>query len=347
MKVIWQHGWTDTYWIGPEGWLSAELDTGGGGGDIGRGLLFHTKDGGASWIKINIEKFNSGRGTFPWGKGGTYLYSWQDIGPIHTVKAYSRHLGGGNRRVEIWLAAISGIYTSNDDGETWQRSTPRPDDRRQSEIYAEFHDIDQADLFKEVYATGWQGIAFWSSSTNRWTLELPAYSYPIAAINVFHSGVPKPDVWATGTSFVYHLKQPERVWERIVVTGIQFAPGADLLDIKVIDFQTGFAVGKNGVIVKGSKNKDGEWAWVGFQSPTKEDLNSIEYDFENDILWIVGNKGVVLSSRDRGKTWTLFVLRDQSGRLPHLKRIRYFGSDSFWIVGDFVVYKNTRSLVEN
>lgn len=343
--AIWQNGWNDISWIGPEGWLCAELDTGGGGGDIGRGVLLHTKDGGASWTEVNGEKFNSGHGTFPWGPHGTYVYSWQDIGPIYTIKAFSRHLGGGNRRVEIWLAATSGIYTSNDDGETWQRSTPRPDDRRQPNIYAHFYNIVQGEGFIDVYATGWEGIAHWSSSTKHWQLEFPTYSYSISGIDI-EPGYPYREIWAVGQSVqgqpyasIYHLRQPEQVWERLSATGSGLEPLQSLSDVRIIDLNTGFAVGQKGLILQGSKSKDGIWAWTTIPSPTKESLNSIEY--VNGTLWIVGDKGVVLNSGDLGKTWTVTFLKDESGRAPeHLRRIRAFAPDSFWIVGHGVVYKH-------
>jgi hypothetical protein len=347
-EVIWQENWTDITWIGPERWLSAELDTGGVSGDIGRGILLHTKDGGTSWTEVNSEKFNSGHGTFPWGPHGDTQYSWQDMGPIYSIKAFSRHLGGGERRVEIWLAAVSGIYASNNDGETWQRSTPRPDDHRQSEIYAHFAALGQLEAFREVYATGWPGIAHWSSSNKAWKLELPAYTFGIGAIDI-EPGYSYPEIWAVGNSlpqepygFIYHLKQPEHVWERLFVKGNTLEPGQGPSDVRIIDFNTGFAVGGKGLILKGSKSKDGVWTWTSIPSPTRESLNSIEY--VNGTLWVVGNDGVVLNSRDRGQTWVVDILRDQSGRVAGiLKRIRCFGDDSFWIVGNGMLYKHWQS----
>src|SRR5205823_11923504 len=117
-------------------------------------------------------------------------------------------------------------------------------------------------------------------------------------------------------------------------------------NIRMMDVNTGFAIGKEGLILQGSKSKDGTWAWNSIPSPTKESLTSMEY--VNGTLWIVGTNGVVLNSNDHGKTWTMDTLRDESGRVsPLLKRIKFFGDDSFWILGNGVAYKHVGHSIQS
>jgi DNA-binding winged helix-turn-helix (wHTH) protein len=128
--------WKDIFWIGQEGWLCGATVIGGGGGDVGTGILLHTSDRGVSWTRIGKEKFDSGSGHFPWGPGGTFVYNWEEVGPMYSLHAYPRPVGGEKFQVDLWLAATTGMYHSEDDGQTWQRSTPRPDDSKHLEIYA-------------------------------------------------------------------------------------------------------------------------------------------------------------------------------------------------------------------
>jgi hypothetical protein len=342
---IWRPMWQDILWNGKEGWLGGAIEEGGGGGDVGRGILLHTMDQGASWTEIDKGKFNSGHGTFPWGPHGTYVWGWKEVGPIYAVDYSSRILeAGGKRRPIVWLATSSGVYNTEDNGATWRRSTPRPDDHTQPEIYAHFFSLAHTKDSEETYAAGWQGIAHWSLSTRRWELQVPTYDNPIHSLYVYY-GYPYEDVWAVGPMYapnkpyglIYHLKQPEGVWEKLAVTRVDFQPGDQLWDIRLVDYKTGIAVGQRGVILQGSKDKDGVWTWTGIPSPTKELLRSIEY--ADDMAWIVGDNGVVLNSTDRGNTWNISFLRDDFGRLPaHLYRVKSVG-DSVWIVGDGVVYK--------
>lgn len=345
---IWRYDWRDIVWSRGEGWLCGSVVEQGGGGDIGTGILLHSTDRGASWAEVDNKSFNSGAGKFPWG---SYRYSWHDVGPIHSLLAISRLVDGskGTRLTDVWFAATSGVYVSPDNGKTWQRSTPRPDDPKEREIYAHFSDLLQIGDFNEVYVSGWQGIAHWAASSRHWELQLPTYNYGIGSLAVYASGS-YLDFWAVANlpvegqphGLIYHLKQPENVWERLNANGAELEPGQGLSDIKMLDSKTGFAVGGNGVIVRGTKDAGGNWSWNGLSSPTREGLRSIEYDSYRRVLWIVGDNGTVLDSRDGGVHWNLSLLRDELGRLPNLRRVRAT-EEGVWILGNGSVYK----LIEN
>jgi len=341
---IWKYDWNDIVWAHGEGWLCGAIVEQGGGGDIGTGVLLHSTDRGASWTEIDNRSFNSGAGTFPWG---SYRYSWHDVGPIHSIKAVSKLLDGrsGTRVTDVWFAATSGVYVSGDNGKTWQRRTPRPDNPKEREVYAHFGNLLQIGDFKDVYAAGWQGISHWSASSNRWELQLPTYSYSISAISVYGSGS-YLDLWAVANlplpgqpyGLIYHLRQPGNVWDRLTANGIELEPGQGLNDIKLLDTKTGVAVGENGAILRGSKDATDSWTWNGIRSPTRENLHSIEYDSYRKVLWIVGSKGTLLQSSDLGGHWNLSLLRDELGRLPNLKRIRAT-EGGVWILGNGIVFK--------
>jgi hypothetical protein len=153
--IGWNYGWTDMTWIGPEGWLCGSINEGGGGGDVGRGVLLHTKNQGSWWVETKKEAFESGRGHFNWG---SRPYSWLEIGPIKTCRFFMRELGGGKRRVEGWLAAKTGVYSTRDGGKTWRRSTPRPDEAGYHPPFAHFEGLADVEQFSDVYAVGWQGM---------------------------------------------------------------------------------------------------------------------------------------------------------------------------------------------
>src|SRR5579859_2234828 len=300
---IWRYGWNDIVWARGEGWLCGAVAEQGGGGDIGTGILLHSTDRGASWAEVDNKAFNSGTGKFSWG---SYRDSWHDVGPIHSLLAVSKLTDGGKgtRLTDVWFAATSGIYASPDNGKTWQRSTPRPDDPQEWEIYAHFGNLLQIEDFNEVYASGWQGIAHWSASSRHWGVQLRSYNYSISSLSVYASGS-YLDFWAVANlpvagqphGLIYHLKQPENTWERLNANGVELEPGQGLNDIKLLDSKTGFAIGENGVMLRGSKDNMDNWSWNGISSPTRESLHSIEYDSYHKILWAVGNNGTVLESR--------------------------------------------------
>lgn len=341
---IWRYDWRDIVWARGEGWLCGAVVEQGGGGDIGTGILLHSTDRGTSWTEVDNRSFNSGAGKFRWG---SYQDTWKDIGPIHSINAVSKLVdgGAGTRLADVWLAATSGIYVSGDSGKTWQRSTPRPDDPKVRVVYAHFGSLLQIEDFKEVYASGWQGISHWSSSSKHWELQLPTYSYSISAISVYGSG-PYLDYWAVANlpvpgqpyGLIYHFRQSEKVWERLTANGIELEPGQGLNDIKLLDSNTGFAIGENGVILRGLKDVTGVWHWNGITSPTRESLHSIEYESYRKIIWIVGNKGTILESKDRGSSWNLSSVRDEFDRLPNLTRVRVT-EEGIWILGNGAAYK--------
>jgi photosystem II stability/assembly factor-like uncharacterized protein len=340
-ETIWRYQWTDITWVNAnEGWLSGLTASGGPAGDIGRGALLHTTDGGHSWSAIDNTLFPSGRGTFKWGNNAD---SWDDIGPIQSVQSYRRNLGGGRWRYELWVGAGSGIYRSDDGGRSWSRSTPRPDDPNTPQPFALTENAFYIPPLDEAYATGWLGIAHWSASARGWNVELLTRWYWISGVFAY-PGDPAWDVWAVGQAgarsgplgMIYHRK-PAGSWEVLNAEGAESDPQYHgLRDIVLTDFRTGFAVGENGAIIKGARKVDGSWRWVRISSPTTEQLLSVAY--MDRTLWIVGDAGTVLASADLGATWQVTKLRDEDGGAPPLARVRRFG-DSLWIMGNRAVYK--------
>jgi hypothetical protein len=345
-NISWNYSWTGIVWLGPEGWLCGSVNEGGGSGDVGRGVLLRSANQGSSWTEVRKDAFNSGKGRFKWG---TRPYSWEEVGPIKTCRFFTRQLGGGKRRVEGWLAATTGIYVTRDGGDSWKRSTPRPDDTAYPVPFAHFENLVDVEQFSEVYAVGWQGIAHWSGQENMWTIQKTTGFYAIGGVSEF-GGSENRSVWAGGMAgqdeqgnwgdrshgAVYHLQWPTNEWKKVDLPGVAFSPGQSVADILVIDHQTIFAVGQKGLILRGS-GKDHVWTWDRLNAGTGENLYSLTYD--ESQLWIVGERGTLLQSGDLGGTWRSLSLIDETGGLPTLRRIR-FSNGVGWIVGDKVIYRS-------
>ncbi|NOG46641.1 MAG: protein kinase [Calditrichaeota bacterium] len=96
----------------------------------------------------------------------------------------------------------------------------------------------------------------------------------------------------------------------------------DLNDIKMIDESYGWAIGKNGIILK-YENK----TWKVIESPTKNDLYSINFSDEKNG-WIAGEKGTILKF-EKGK-W----LRIKTKYRDDLRSIEFDKKEFPWICGD-------------
>jgi photosystem II stability/assembly factor-like uncharacterized protein len=347
-NLSWNYNWTDVAWIGPEGWLCGTVHEGGGSGDVGRGILLRTINIGVSWTEIKKEAFDSGRGHFDWG---TRPYEWQEVGPIKACRLFRRELGGGKRRIEGWLAAKTGIYFTSDAGQTWKRSTPPPDDRDYSPPFAHFENLADVELFSEIYAVGWQGIAHRAYRGNIWTVQKGTGYYALGGVSVF-GGSENRDVWAAGMAgqdelgnrgdrshgAIYHLRWPADVWDSVDLSGVSFQPSQSFADILAISHELVFAVGQQGLFVRGSEEHQ-EWKWKKINVGTEKNLTSITYD--GDQLWITGDQGTLLWSADLGETWKKVDLDDGSKTPVSLRRIR-FSDGVGWIVADKAVYRSEK-----
>jgi photosystem II stability/assembly factor-like uncharacterized protein len=346
--IVHNNSWRDIFRIGTKIWLCGAIEEGGGGGEVGSGILLHKTDGQAAWNAVGKNAFSSGEGSFTWGPQGTRLYYWTEIGPINAISFYKRI---GKPAAEGWLASSTGIYRSDNEGVTWQRSTPPPN---HPDRYAFFANSSSVEAFSEIYAVGWQGIAHYSSRTDAWSLQLPSYFYDIKSVSVL-GGSENRSVWAVGRAgideqgnhgdrshgAVYRLNWPTNRWERLPLDGVQFSPGQALSDILQLDDETILVAGEKGMILLGTWEDGNQWSWTTIPPQTDETLLSIGY--ADYTLWVVGNGGVVLKSPDRGKTWSRVVIQDNDQRITStFRRIRFFG-DEGWILGEQILLKSTRS----
>lgn len=341
--------WEAVSWLdAKEGWLVGAVREGGGGGDVGTGLLLHTSDGGETWTETPKTVFDSGSGRFTWGPTGTRSYSWTEVGPINAIMLYRRDLGQGKVRAEGWLAAATGVYASEDGGIRWTRRTPPPN---HPERYAFFFDLASIEAFAEVYAVGWQGIAHWPGRHGAWELQRTAYDYPVVGIEVL-GGSETRSVWAVGRAGVdeqgnrgseshgalYHLSWPANAWEQVSLPGIRFKTAQSLNDVLPLDPDSVVAVGDQGLILRGTRDPDGGWTCTRAMVPSDvENLQSVARD--DQVLWAVGDRGGIYRSRDGGATWVLaHVATDEKGRGVPLRRVRV-RADRVWALGLGVVLK--------
>jgi len=335
--------WTDISQLGSEVWLCGAIEWGGGAGQfLGRGILLYSVNGGILWKEIKRDRFVARSGTLAvWGE------RWDNVGPISSVAIYRRMVQSGVFRKEGWVATVTGIYSTDDavNGE-WKRRTPPPD----KTDYAQYSDFANIEAFHEIFAVGWQGIAHGVNWGEDWEVQKVTHSYPINGITVFWGGGDDRNVWAVGRAGVdsfgktgsdsygaiYHQHGPTGTWETVNLPMVKFKPAQALSAVCQIDDETVFVVGQGGLILKGSK-EGADWKWAIEDSGTGADLNSLTYDGDKKIFWIVGSQGVILRSDNLGKTWTL----SQSGTKQNLRRIRLMGNQR-WIVGDQIVLTSNR-----
>lgn len=343
-SIVLRSNWSDIAWIDSEGWLCGAIEAGGGGGDVGRGMLVRSIDGGNSWRQVDKKNFESGKGSFSWGPTGTYTYTWSEVGPINSILVYKRHLGEGRYRTEAWIGTATGVYSSEDAGEKWIRKTPPPDDPLR---YALFARILQVEAFNQVYAVGWQGIAHWPASNGGWELQLPTYTSAIVGIDIG----PGREIWAVGHApnpeakrtyggAIYRRPSDSAPWTIESLNRVEFEKDEFPNDIRVINHEVVLAVGQRGLIARGRRQKDESFQWERISSGTEQGLRSI--DVSDNVIWVVGDSGTVLFSTDKGESWqSAPPVVDEKKQPINLHRVRFFGS-SGWILGSGAVLKSTK-----
>ncbi len=332
--------WRDIACIEQDCWLSGALERGGSSGMptvCGRGMLLHSIDRGVQWREVDKQKFNSGSGRFasPFSH-----WSWEEIGPIEAMIFRTWRLRGEQPAIWGWLATCSGIYETKDGGEQWHRITPSPD---KPGSFGHYGDIDTFEGVSEIYAGGWQGITHSVYPYESWKIQMPTYSYAIGGVFVG----PRRETWAVGHApegdsqyrseyygGIYHLPAGSQTWERLYRSD-RYDEG--LWDI-FVDDTTAIVVGTKGLILRGTRDESGNWSWTRVPSGVESSLNSVAYTEKNGS-WIVGEKGVILFSDNRGKSWTRVFAKDEGGRPieSSLFRIRFTNSGMGWIVGAGVV----------
>jgi photosystem II stability/assembly factor-like uncharacterized protein len=339
--------WTDIAWVDSDGWLCGVLEEGGGGGNVGTGILLRTRDGGITWSEVPKANFDAETGKFAWGPctpdepkescARHYWYQWNEVGPIKSMLFWR---APGEEASRGFLAAATGIYLSEDNGEHWKRSTPKPSER---DGYALFSRIADIEGLHEIYAVGWQGISHWPDPSGKWELQLPTYSYAISSILVG----PDREVWAVGhapnidrrsyVGAVYYLAPRTKNWVRVPLTGIDLAFDQSFNDILLLDYKTALVVGQQGLILRGMRDTAGDWRWARVTSNTDATLNSIAY--ADNRVWVVGEGGVTMWSVNKGESWTkLAITKDDQGFPINLKRVRFVGHTG-WILGDGIVLR--------
>ncbi|HZF10845.1 MAG TPA: TIR domain-containing protein [Thermoanaerobaculia bacterium] len=348
----WNHFWYDMAWLTEtEGWLCGAVSEGGGGGHVGEGILLTTRDAGVTWRQAaNIA---SGAGQFSWGPQGTRQYRWTEVGPITSFMMHRRQTGDEDRTTGV-MATATGVYMAaapagRFDHETeWRRSTPPPD---HPERYAFLRRLAAIENGTEIYAVGWQGIAHWTERGGRWELQKPTYFYNVAAVAAV-GGSENRSVWAVGRAgedekgnrgdrshgAVYHLAWPANRWEQVPLPGIELEEAQTLLDLWVRDPNTVFAVGEQGLILRGVRERSREWTWSRLPAPTDQPLTAIAPSPFG--LWILGGGGTILNSLDQGEHWTqLPPVSGADGTGAGWGGVRFFGPAG-WIVGNGIVLRS-------
>lgn len=110
-------------------------------------------------------------------------------------------------------------------------------------------------------------------------------------------------------------------WDQTIKTNTS----KNLKDVTFFDFVFGFAMGDNGQISRSA----GGTEWETVPKVTEENLNALA-KLNSDKAIIVGNKGTILKTEDKAKTWR----KIESGTLMNLNSTSFFGENVGFIAGD-------------
>jgi photosystem II stability/assembly factor-like uncharacterized protein len=349
--------WMDIYWVTtPTGrhkaWL-AGVAAGPGGWpgvapSLGRGVLLYTDNVRDSWTdvtnSVNVELRSPASRALP---------QPARIGPITALESVPTDFfaeASAESRQTFVMATYNGIYrmvykegSFLADRQQWTRFDPLPDDR----VFFDGLGF----MSHSAYAVGWPGILYWRSREGNWRQELnTGNAYPISSVTTLGTS-DTPEAWAAGRAgedsqgglastshgAIYHLRDITRgAWEAIRSPAGIFGPRQALHSVVALDANTIIAVGERGLIVRVTRDnqssKDWKWERIILSPPVLGDLNSVHYVRGLDTAWIIGNEGAILKATDKGHCWKRI-----NSNQANLHRVRFFGNDSGWIVGDNVV----------
>lgn len=342
-KIVWR----DICWQGTNGWLCGwrNEQSQNPGLWIGEGILLHTSDGGKHWTDVPRTNFTMDRGTISCFEEKT----WNGVGPLNSVDIFTETKIDGQRVTNGWIAGMTGVYSSTNAGSDdarWTRATPPPDG---PDCYSFFNGLFQVDQYQEVYAFGWQGIAYWEQG-GQWMVQFKTHTFAIASLLVADrsyrdawavsggGGVPQSR-WGAFTDHgaVFHYAWPNTNWERVDIPGLSLQPGQGLSQIGARRAREMFIIGSDGLIVRGTLNST-NWVWKKVRSNTSKSLCRFASDPHAD-LWAVGDDGTILTSTD-GESWKVHPCFDDRGSRirDQFTQIRFFGRQG-WILGGSTVLR--------
>jgi photosystem II stability/assembly factor-like uncharacterized protein len=166
------------------------------------------------------------------------------------------------------------------------------------------------------------------------------FSYAIASIFID----PRRDIWGVGHApnnihggAIYYSPPGGHNWRTLQTPGVELLEDQFFTDIYV-NSTVAIAIGRQGLILRGTRTADGNWIWIKKSGPTDKHLNSVAY--WDNTFWIVGDEGVILYSKDEGEHWVKLPPVLKEGKPRKLNRIRFFEDGSGWIVGTGIVLRS-------
>ena len=267
------------------------------------GLIIYTKDGGASW---------------------KYLYPGKSYVDIVDADFVSSTHGYISTKMDNTKSINPAILKTENGGDTWENVFIGEKNMKINSV--EF--IDQY--------TGWvcgeigQGlqpkslIMFTDDGGDNWHTQ---YSNNNAGLNAidFSSEVSGVSVGVDGEMVLTSTAGKE--WKKLN-SGHQF----DFRSICFIDESVGYAVGKSIL-----KTEDGGQNWVPVPYlSSKQTINDVYFKDKKDGL-AIGEGGLILTTKDAGKTWKSL----QTNALSGLKSIHFSDKNNGWIVGKDGAMLNT------
>jgi photosystem II stability/assembly factor-like uncharacterized protein len=285
-----------------KGWMVESKDVREGNRSIIRWTIFHTHDGGESWVR---EK--SGEEEFSWlfalhfidgNKGwavmGSTILHTDDGGRSWTVQDYKLISRGKELKLRIggiyflderrgWIVGTGILYTT-DGGMTWHQERQRP--------------------FSELNLNG----VIFVSSREGWV--------------VGEGGV------------IFHTTDGGLTWQRQ-----ESSISTDLLGVYFINSKEGWVVGDEGTILH---TTDGGNTWVRQKSGTKIPLNDVQFLNEKEGWIVGGQifpparDGIILHTTDGGRKWRQIQIEHVRG---WLRDVHFVNKQIGWIVGLATIIK--------
>lgn len=169
------------------------------------------------------------------------------------------------------------------------------------------------------YTSGRDGKMYRSSNSGSSWVAVPAQtSESITGFYLFAPSV----AYITGTNgYIARSFDSGGTWD----SNIQTNTSENLKDVTYFDFQIGFAIGENGQI----SWTNGGNVWETLPKLTDFDLNALAKLDSNSAV-IVGDKGVILKSEDKAKTWRLI----QTDYQENLNSVDFWDENLGIIVGE-------------
>lgn len=319
------------------------------------GIIYKTIDDGITWTsqstKITPMTMNmvKGASATDWvivGDKGNYLHTtnscstWVIRSNPETADFRDVSINGS---ADVMAAGTGGTIKSTiDNGITWVAYHPGIDPG---------HDIQG--LKVDYSVTPYRGTAtttngkIYNLHNTYYPTPFPSYAYDWDLIENAGSSSTLPLISYYGNTWLTaglggklyktaNIATVTPVWASAAVIKLP-----ELYDVKLVDENTAYAVGRSGTILRTGNFKDAASHWELHVSNTTQHLYGIDFFSQKGVA--VGAAGTIVTTGNGGSSWTASTLGSAD-----LNDVSIYSSDFGYIVGNSkTVYKNTTNVIDD